>query len=51
MLIGQVLPRIDNSMQICFHEFSDYVNIFVANFGLWGDEVSELYNVFVFEKF
>lgn len=35
VVVGKFLPRIDDSMEVSFHEVGDDVNIAVASAGLW----------------
>lgn len=50
MLIAELLPRVDNSVQVGFHEVSDDVDVGVASPCLWPQDIHQSDEVIVFEK-
>ena len=51
MIIRQILPRVDNSMHICFHQVSDDVDIFITGGSWWFLNVNQTNNVLVIKEF
>lgn len=51
VVVGQVLSRIDHSVQIGLHQLGYYVNIGVACTGFGFQQVNQPYDVLVLEKF
>ena len=51
MIVGQVLPRVNDSVHIRLHEISDDVDIFVANLRWWFLHVHQTDDIFVIKEF
>ena len=51
MILAEVLPRIDHSVQICFHKVSYDIDIVVVSFRLRSEDIYQSDNVIVLEKF
>lgn len=51
VIVGEVLPRINDSMEVSLHEVSDDVNIGVIGAGLRFENVQQSDDVIVLEKF
>ena len=50
MIIGQVLPRIDDSVHIGLHQVSDDINVFIACRGWRLLHINQSNNVFVIKE-
>ena len=51
MVFREILARVDYSVQIRFHKFSDDINIVVAGFVFRFEQVNHIDNILVFEEF
>ena len=51
VIIGQILPRVDNSMHVCFHQVSNNVDVLIAGGSWWFLNINKSNNVFVVEEF
>ena len=51
VIVGEFLPRINDSMEVSLHEVSDNVNIGVIGAGLRLENVQQSDDVIVLEKF
>ena len=51
MVIRQILPRVDNSMHVCFHQVSNDVDVLVAGGSWWFLNINQPNNVLMVEEF
>lgn len=50
VIIREILSGIDDSVEISFHELGDDVDVAVAGFVLWFEEIDHADDILVFEK-
>lgn len=50
MLIAKLLPRVDNPMQVCFHEVGDDVDVGVAGPRLWLEDIHQSDQIIMLEE-
>ena len=51
VIIGEFLPGIDDPVQICFHEFCDYINICISSSGFRLQDIDDPNDIVMMEKF
>ncbi len=51
VVVGQVLARVNDSVQVGLHQFGNYVNVSVACAGLGLEQVNQPYDILVLKKF
>ena len=51
MVVGQILPRVNDSVHISFHQVRNDVDILVAGHGGWLLNVDESNDILVVEEF
>ena len=51
MVLGEVLSRVNDPMQVSFHEFSDNVDIGVACLGFWLEQVDHIDDILMLKEF
>ena len=51
VIIRQILPRVDNSMHVCFHQVSNDVDVLVAGGSWWFLNINQPNNVLMVEEF
>ena len=50
VVVGQVLPGVDDSVHVSLHQISDDIDVFVASLGGWPGYFEKVNDVFVVEE-
>lgn len=50
VVIGEILPGVDNAMQVSLHKLCDDVNVIVPGLGFWFEQVDHVHYVLMLEK-
>ena len=51
VVLSEVLPWINDSMQVCFHKLSNDINVYISSSRLWLKYIYKADDVLVLEKF
>ena len=51
VVVGQVLARVNDSVQVGLHQFGNYVNVSVPSAGLGFEQVNQPDDIFMLKKF